>query len=108
MGGNKCRVASLEFLLLKVFQYNLCTDGNMLKPVPPDFVMKYKPKYETFSFPAQISDIISPLFSRFVNQCRPFVGKSFDRQRLYMSSLIRAYTVANNFITCPRHFDPDR
>ena len=46
--------------------------------------MEYKPKYETFSFPTQISDITSPLFLRFVNQCIPFVGKSFDRQGLYM------------------------
>ena len=30
-------------VLLKVFQYNLCIDGNMLKPVPPDLVMEYKP-----------------------------------------------------------------
>ena len=29
-------VASLETV-----QYNLCSDGNMLKPVPPDFVMEY-------------------------------------------------------------------
>ena len=107
MGGNKCRVASLELLFLEVFQYNLCIDGNMLKPVPPDFVMEYNLyyclslKYETFSFPTQTSDITSPLFLRFVNLCRPFVGKSFGRQRLYRSSLISAYTVAKNVVKCP-------
>ena len=72
MGGNKCRVASLELLLLIVFQYDLCTVGNMLKPVPPDYAMEYKPLRLNIFLPylqsyRQISDITSPLFLRFVN-----------------------------------------
>ena len=103
-------VASLQSVPI---QLTVSANGNtctcMLKPVLPDFIpvvpvcngvqaFKYLNIFLPYLKSIDRLTITSPLFLRCVNQCRPFVDKAVARQRLYMSSLIRAYTVANSFV----------